>query len=337
MQKAIENLAKFPRLRFGFYPTPLQELPRLREELGENCPRIFIKRDDWTGFGFGGNKIRKQEYLFAKLLADGVKTVITTGGERSNHARMTAAVCAKLGLNCVLILDRKPRPKRTENLQPATNFIEALYGAEVYIVDSIAERKAKAKEIFENLNNSGEKVYQIPLGGASAISTIGFVSAMRELSEQIQLNNIKFDHLFFSSSTAGTHAGMLIGAELFELEKLKIVGISPEPNAETEIISEIEKLLKETGELLEIETDDLIEKIEIIDSYAGKDYCIETEEAEKTFKLLARTEAVLLDSVYTAKAFAGLIDWIEKRKLTAKNNVLFWHTGGQLTQFYVPM
>jgi D-cysteine desulfhydrase len=337
MQKAIENLAKFPRLRFGFYPTPLQELPRLREELGENCPRIFIKRDDWTGFGFGGNKIRKQEFLFSKLLADGVETVITTGGERSNHARMTAAVCAKLGLNCVLILDRKPRPIGTENLQPATNFIEALYGAEVYIVDSIAERNSKAKEIFENLNSSGEQVYQIPLGGAAAISTLGFVSAMRELSEQMQLNNIKFDHLFFSSSTAGTHAGMLIGAKLFCLENLRIVGISPEPNAETEIVSEIERILKETGELLEIENDDLTAKIEIIDSYAGKDYCIETEEAEKTFKLLARTEAVLLDSVYTAKAFAGLIDWIEKRKLTAKNNVLFWHTGGQLKQFYVPM
>jgi D-cysteine desulfhydrase family pyridoxal phosphate-dependent enzyme len=337
MQKAIENLEKFPRLNLGFYPTPLEELKNLREKIRANCPRIFIKRDDWTGFGFGGNKIRKQEYLFAKLLADGVKTVITTGGERSNHARMTAAVCAKLGLNCVLVLDRKPRRVGTENLQTAANFVEELYGAEIHIVDSIAERNSKAKEIFENLNSSGEQVYQIPLGGAAAISTLGFVLAMRELSGQMQLNNIKFDHLFLSSSTGGTHAGMLIGAKLFGFDGLKIIGISPEPDSKADIVSEVERLVQETGELLEIENDDLTAKIEIIDSYAGKDYCIETEEAEKTLRFLAETEAVLLDSVYTAKAFAGLIDWIEKRKLKAKNKVLFWHTGGQLTQFYVSL
>lgn len=334
MQNAIENLAKFPRLRLGFYPTPLQELPRLRESLGENCPRIFIKRDDWTGFGFGGNKIRKQEFLFAKLLSEGIETVITTGGERSNHARMTAFVCAKLGINCVLVLDRKPRPKDTENLQTAANFVENLLGAEVHIVDSIAERNAKSAEIFENLKQSGETVYEIPLGGASAISTLGFVSAMQELSEQMKVQNLEFDHLFFSSSTAGTHAGMLIGAKLFGLENLRIIGISPEPNAKVEIVGEIEKLLTETGELLEIENEDLLGKIEISDEYAGEDYCIETADATDAFKLLAKTEAVILDSVYTAKAFAGLIDWIEKGKLNAKNNVLFWHTGGQLTQFY---
>lgn len=334
MQKVIENLAKFPRLRFGFYPTPLQELPRLREELGENCPQIFIKRDDWTGFGFGGNKIRKQEFLFAKLLADGVETVITTGGERSNHARITAFVCAKLGLNCVLILDRKPLPIGTKNLTTAANFIEELLDAEVHIVESIAERKAKAKEIFDNLKRSGKKVFQIPLGGASAISTLGFVWAMRELFGQMKTQNLEFDHLFFSSSTAGTHAGMLLGAKIFGLENMRIIGISPEPTSKTEIASEVERLLKETGELLEIETNDLREKIEVFDEFAGEGYCIETDKANVAFKFLARMEGVILDSVYTAKAFAALVDWIEKGFLDKKNNVLFWHTGGQLAQFY---
>lgn len=334
-EKVIENLEKFPRLNLGFYPTPLEELPRLRLSLGKNCPRIFIKRDDFTGFGFGGNKIRKQEFLFAKLLAEGVEAVITTGGERSNHARMTAAVCAKLGLRCVLVLDRKPRPIGTENLRTATSFIEKLLGAEVYLVNSIEERKRKTAESFENLTQSGVKVYEIPLGGASSVSTLGFVSAMRELSEQIRVQKLKFDHLFFSSSTAGTHAGMLIGAKLFGLEKLKIIGISPEPNAKVEIISKVERLLEETGELLEFETDDLCSKIKVFDEYAGEGYCVETEEANKAFKLLAKNEAVILDLVYTAKAMAGLIDWIERGKLNANQNVLFWHTGGQITQFYV--
>ena len=136
-EKAVENLETFPRLDLGFYPTPLEEMPRLREKFGKNCPRLFIKRDDFTGFGFGGNKVRKLEFLFAKLINEGVETIVTTGGERSNHARMTAFVSAKLGLNCVLVLDKKPRPKGTENLTPAANYIENLLGAKVYPVDSI--------------------------------------------------------------------------------------------------------------------------------------------------------------------------------------------------------
>ncbi len=335
-EKVIENLKTFPRLNLGLYPTPLEEMPRLREKLGKNCPRLFIKRDDFTGFGFGGNKIRKLEFLFAKLLDDGIETVITTGGERSNHARLTAFVCAKLGLNCVLVLDRKPRPIGMENLKTAAAFLENLLGAEVHLVDSISARKAQAAKIFENLKQSGVKVYEIPLGGATAISTLGFVLAMRELAEQIKEQKLEFDHLFFSSSTGGTHAGMQLGAKLYGLEKLKIIGISPEPNAGTEIVSEIERLLKETGELLKMKTNEMCSKIQVFDEYAGKGYCLETAEATEAFKILAKTEAVLLDSVYTAKAMAGLIDWIQKGKLNEKNNVLFWHTGGPLTQFYVP-
>lgn len=337
MQKAIQNLEKFPLLNLGFYPTPLEEMAGIRKSLGKNCPRLFIKHDDWTGFGFGGNKIRKQEYLFAELHKKGIETVLTTGGDRSNHARITAAVCAKLGIKCVLVLDKKKRPIGTEQLKPAATFIEDLYGAEIYLVDSIEERKRKAAEIFDNLQCKGEKIFEIPLGGATAVSTLGFVSAMQELSLQMKEQKLEFDYLFFSSSTGGTHAGMLIGAKLFGLEKLKIIGISPEPNSREEIISEVEKLLNQTGKLLEFETEDLKDKIEVFDEYAGVDYCVETEKAEGIFKHLARTEGIILDSVYTAKAFAALVDWIEKGKLTAKNKMLFWHTGGQLTQFFVPL
>lgn len=337
MQKAIENLERFPRMDLGFYPTPLDEMPRIRHVLGKNCPQLFIKRDDWTGFGFSGNKIRKQEFLFADLLNKGIETVLTTGGERSNHARMTAAVCAKLGIRCVLVLDKKMRPMGTEKLKPAANFIEDLYGAEIHLVDSVAERKSKAAEIFQNLKSKGERIFEIPLGGATAISTLGFVSAIQELTLQMKEQKLEFDHLFFSSSTGGTHAGILIGAKLFGLKNLRIIGISPEPNAKKEIISEVENLLIETGDLLKFETEDLKKKIEVFDEYAGKDYCVETEKAEGIFKHLARTDGIILDSVYTAKAFSALIDWIEKGKLRAKNKVLFWHTGGQLTQFFVPV
>lgn len=334
-QAAIGTLENFPRLRLGFFPTPLDEMPRLRARLGKNCPRIFIKRDDLSGFGFGGNKIRKLEYVFEKIKREGVKTVLTTGGERSNHARMTAFFCARLGMRCILVLDRKPRPAGAGNLKPAAVFLEKMLGAEVHIVDAIAERKAKATQIIAEHARRGEKIFEIPLGGALAVGALGFISAMGELAAQAKEKNVKFDRIIFSSSTAGTHAGMLAGKKLFGFENVKITGFAPEPET-AEIVSGVEKLLGEVGELLGFSTDDLRGEIEIVGDYAGEDYCVETAEAQNAFKLLARAEGVFLDSVYTAKAFAGLIDWIKSGRLKENENVLFWHTGGQLTQFYVP-
>ena len=263
--EAMENLNKFPRLRLGFYPTPVEELTRLRTLLGAKCPRLFIKRDDYTGFSFGGNKIRKLEFLLAQAVADDIDAVITTGGERSNHARMTAAVCAKLGIRCVLVLDRKPRPAGTEKLEPAPIFIEKLLGAEVHIVDSIAVRKKLASSLISEMKQQGLKVLEIPLGGAVSIAALGFVTAMRELAKQQQESAIEFDHVFFSSSTGGTHTGMLVGSKLFGLEKTKFIGISPEENAETEISLEVKRLTGEVRELLQISKDDLFERTEVYD------------------------------------------------------------------------
>lgn len=330
---AIARLEKFPRLPFGRFPTPIEEMPRLRATLGPDCPRLFIKRDDYSGFGFGGNKIRKLAYVFAQLQESGVKAIATTGGERSNHARMTAFVCARLGWRCVLVLDRKPRPVGTNDLKPAAVYLEQLLGAEVHIVDSIVERNAKAAELVAEIKQQGVKVFEIPLGGALAHGTLGFVTAMSEISAQMKILGVELDHIFFASSTAGTHAGMLVGKKLFDLDNLRIVGIAPEPNA-GEISGEVKRLLREAGELLGVSTRDLRDEIEICGEYAGEGYCLETAQANGALKLLARTEAVLLDPVYTAKAMTGLIDWIKNGRLTAKNNVLFWHTGGQLTMFY---
>lgn len=336
IENAVNRLDSFPYLKLGLYPTPLEELTRLRAELGENCPRIFIKRDDYTGFGFGGNKIRKLEFLFPKILAEGADVVITTGGERSNHARMTAAVCAKLGLRCVLVLDHKPRPIGAQKLRPAANYVEELYGAEVHLVDSIEERKRVAAKLAREIANEGKKIYEIPLGGAVNVGSLGFVLAMREIAAQASDLGVQFDTIVFSSSTAGTHAGMLIGAKLFGLETSRFLGMSPEPDAIEEITAEVMRLLREAGGLLQISTDELIDKIEINDEYAGDGYCVETSEADTALKLLARTEAVILDPVYTGKAMAGMLDLIEKRLLRKDSNVLFWHTGGQTTLFYTP-
>lgn len=331
----FEKLAAIPRLAFGFYPTPLEELKRLRARLGENCPRLFIKRDDYTGFAFGGNKIRKLEYVFARLINEGVEAVVTTGGERSNHARATAAFCARTGIECHLALDRKPRPAGAENLKPAAQFLEEMFGAKVYLTNGIAERNRLADELTEKLRRARKKIARIPLGGALPEGALGFVPAIEELKTQAADLQIAFDHLFFSSSTGGTHAGMILGKRLFDLENLRVVGIAPEPDA-AEVVAETKRLLREAGALINFPIADLREEIEITGEYAGAGYCVETAEAEAALKLLAETEGIILDSVYTAKAFAALLDWIQKGFLTRENNVLFWHTGGQPTLFYVP-
>src|SRR5262245_48146474 len=137
---------KIPHLNQGCYPTPLEELPRLREALGGR-PRIFIKRDDYTGAGFGGNKVRKLEYMLAQALADSAEAVITIGGEKSNHARVTAAMCARLGLRCILVLNKAASEGLSQDLKPASLFVDEIVGAEIHLVHSREERSRRAAEI----------------------------------------------------------------------------------------------------------------------------------------------------------------------------------------------
>ena len=267
------------------------------------------------------------------LREQGVETVVTTGGERSNHARITAFFCAALGIRCVLVLDRKPRPFGAVGHEPASVFLDELVGAEVHLTDSIAAREATAKGVASEMRLSGKRVSELPLGGALAEGALGFVDAMNELAEQQKELEINFDHLYFSSSTAGTHAGMLVGSRLFGIEGLKIVGIAPEQAGE-EIRHEVSRLVKETCELLGIEETPGENEIFLRDEFAGEGYCMETNNSAKAMELVGKMEGIVLDPVYTAKAMAGLLDDIRLGRLTNANNILFWHTGGQMTLFY---
>lgn len=332
-QTAIERLANFERLPLGFFPTPIEEMPRLRTALGTNCPRLFIKRDDYTGFGFGGNKVRILEFLLAQAVGEGVQAVITTGGDRSNHARQMAAFCARLGLRCILVLDRKPRPFGAETCKSANVFVSEMMGAEVHIAGSIDERKAWSREIADELTDKGIKVVEVPLGGALPQGTLGFITAMRELQTQCEKKSLKFNYIFVASSSACTQAGMLLGAKLFGFEKIKIVGVSPDDPSE-DIMGEVKRMLKATGDLLGVEVTSLLGDVAVLNEYSGEGYCFESSQAQAALKLVARIEGILLDPVYTAKAMAGLIDWIRKGQIGPTENVLFWHTGGQYTSFY---
>ena len=325
----MPTLDSFPRLRFGHYPTPIERLHRLEEALGPNCPTILIKRDDYTGAGFGGNKVRKLEYVLAQAVAEGAQVVITSGGVKSNHTRVTAAMCARLGLECHLVLnDAAVMP---DGLTPASLRLDQLFGAQIHRVATRAERSALVDELAEKLRGAGRKVAVVPLGASVPLGALGYVAAAKEAKEQIDAMKLKNpDYIFLSSSSGGTQAGLEVGCQLFGLNTT-IFGVSPD-DPSSSISPVIEKLIQGIGDLLEIEVG---ENAEVLDAYIGDGYGAPSAAGDEATKLLARTEGIILDPVYTAKAMAALIGEIRSRDIWCYT-LLFWHTGGQLAHFYAP-
>ncbi len=334
MQAASDRLHAIPRLSFGHYPTPIEELPRLREalvrEVGiRKVPRIFIKRDDYTGPGFGGNKVRKLEYVLAQALADSTEVAITCGGLKSNHARVTAAMCARLGLRCILVLNE---PAYELTLKPASLRADELYGAEIHRVRNRDERNSTMEAIAARLRSEGKNVIVIPLGASIPLGALGFVRAVEETKAQFDAMGIDPDWTYLSSSSGGTQAGLEAGSQIFDVP-LTLIGVSPDDPASS-ISPEIEKIIRGVGELLGLPAGTLVEESIVLDKYVGPGYGIDSPESVAAIELLARTEGIFLDPVYTAKAMAGLIDEIRYGGLASCDTVLFWHTGGQLALFY---
>jgi D-cysteine desulfhydrase family pyridoxal phosphate-dependent enzyme len=330
IEQAIERFNAIPHLNYGVFPTPIEEAPRFRQALGGGAPRVFIKRDDYTGPGFGGNKVRKLEYVLAKAVADGVEVAVTSGGLKSNHARVTAAMCARIGLRCVLVLNSAA--VTYEGLKPASLAVDELLGAEVVRVASREERATMVESVAESLRGEGKKVAVIPIGASIPLGALGFVRAVEETKSRLEAIDTRIDYVFHSSSSGGTQAGIVAGCQLFDWRGVKVVGVSPDdPSAS--ISAEVGKIIRGVGEALGAQ---LSEDVTVLDDYVGAGYGVPSAQGDEAIELLARTEGVILDPVYTAKAMAALIDWVRKGKLTENDNVMFWHTGGQLALFYVP-
>ena len=330
IERAIGRFNSIPHLNYGVYPTPIEEASRFREALGAAAPRVFIKRDDYAGPGFGGNKVRKLEYVLAKAVADGVEVAITSGGLKSNHARVTAAMCARIGLRCVLILNSAA--VTYEGLKPASLAVDELLGAEVVRVGSREERATTVESVAESLRGKGKKVAVIPIGASIPLGALGFVRAVEETKSRLEAIDTRIDYVFHSSSSGGTQAGIVAGCQLFDWRGVKVVGVSPDDPAAS-ISAEVGKIIRGVGEALGAQ---LSEDVTVLDDYVGAGYGVPSAQGDEAIELLARTEGVILDPVYTAKAMAALIDWVRKGKLTENDNVMFWHTGGQLALFYVP-
>ncbi|MGE0882752.1 MAG: D-cysteine desulfhydrase family protein [Blastocatellales bacterium] len=330
-EEAKDRLTAVLCLSFGHYPTPIEELPRFRDALireigSQKVPHLFIKRDDYTGPGFGGNKVRKLEYVLARALADGADAAITCGGLKSNHARVTAAMCARLGLRCILVLNE---PAELPALIPASLKVDEMLGAEIHRVKHRDERKPTMEAIAARLRGDGKTPVIIPLGASIPLGALGFVRAVEEAAAQLAEMNLRLNYVFHSTSSGGTQAGLIAGHQLFNLSD-KIIGISADDSSAS-ISSEVASIIRGIGEMLDVELD---ENATVFDEYIGAGYGLDTPESLAAIELLARTEGLFLDPVYTAKAMAGLIDRIRQGLFDENDNVLFWHTGGQLALFY---
>lgn len=301
-------------------PTPLYQMQRLEQYLKVK-PKLFVKRDDLTGVGMGGNKVRKLSFILADALAKKADTVITCGGVQSNHCRQTALWAAALGLECHLILTGDEPPLYQGNL-----LIDNLAGAKLHFIGTQKEAPPQMELLAEQLTAAGRKPYQIPLGGSNHIGVLGYKSAAQEIAAQGKGMRVLFDDLVLATGSGGTQAGLILGVEEC-LSKATVHGVSVS-REQGEMIERIEKLLNDSQDLAKNKKPSIRKKISVFDGYIGEGYAKVTSAGLEAIKLFSSLEGIILDPVYTGKAAAGFLDLLQKGFFDNSENVLFIHTGG---------
>ena len=325
-----KTLNEFPRLGLAHLPTPLVEMHRLREALraqdGRDVPRLFIKRDDCTGLATGGNKTRKLEYLLGEALAQGCNTVVTTGALQSNHARQTAAAAAAAGLSCILVLfDSVPYAGRAYR-KSGNLLLDRILGAEVRVEPADADAGHVFGELFKEIESNGGKSYFVPVGGSSPTGSLGYARAYLELADQAQALDFRKTVLVHASSSGGTQAGLVAGAQL-RGSGPAVAGINVYRQDTAAMAEGIHALACKTAALLDAFTPPA-GSIDLDGNYLGAGYGLPTPGMREAVELVARTEGVLLDPVYTGKGMAGLIGQIMSGKYAEIEAAIFLHTGG---------
>ena len=311
-----------PRLRFAHLPTPIESMQRLSAEL--KGPHFFIKRDDQTGLAFGGNKARKLEFIVAEAQAQGAHTLVTVGGIQSNHCRQTAALAARYGFKCKLVLSGMDASMEGGNL-----LLDRLFGAEIYIT-SRDERDRAMRQIFDASWAAGERPYLIPLGASSATGALGYAAAIDEMLAQ----EIQPDWIVVASSSAGTQAGMILGARRAGYTG-RILGISIDHSA-ADLKSRVAGLATEASERLGERIDFDPDEVDVNDQFLGKGYAVMGEPEREAIRLFGRLEGQVIGPVYTGRAAAGMIHLTRAGFFKETDTVLFWHTGDGPTLFSEP-
>ena len=306
----MKSLDSFPRVSLGIFPTPIQKLENISRLLHTN---VYVKRDDLTGLGLGGNKVRKLEFLLADAKAQGAEVVFTTGGAQSNHAMLTAAAAGKLGLQAILLLKQRGVTDCVGNL-----LLERIMGTDVRFIDTddYADIYAEMDRVGAAL---GRPYYKIPCGGSNPLGTLGYVACAREIAEQ----GMTFDHIVCAEGSGGTMAGMALGAKLF-LPGARVHGMMVDREPFDEITP---ALMKAAAELLEAEVE-ITPADYLLRDVCGAGYAIPSEEGNAAVSLMAEQEGLFLDPVYTGKAFGGLLALAKEGAFRPEDKVLFLHSGG---------
>ena len=306
----MKTTQDFDRISIGVFPTPVQKLDNVSRLLGT---QVYVKRDDLTGLGLGGNKVRKLEYLLADAKAQGAEVVFTTGGAQSNHAMLTAAAARKLGMMPILILKKRGVTARQGN-----QLLEHLMGVDVRFMDTddYADIYAEMDRVGKAL---GRPYYKIPCGGSNALGTLGYVDCAREIRDQ----GLHFDHLICAEGSGGTMAGLALGAKLY-LPGTRVTGMMVDSDPFEEITV---RLMREAAALLDADVQVSAEDFDLRD-LCGPGYAIPSQEGNAAVAMMAENEGLFLDPVYTGKAFAGLIAMAREGAFKPTDHVLFLHSGG---------
>jgi D-cysteine desulfhydrase family pyridoxal phosphate-dependent enzyme len=312
-----------PKIQLGHWPTPLEPMLRINEM--HKGPELWVKRDDCTGLAFGGNKTRKLEYLLADAQLRGATTLLTAGGVQSNHARQTAAAAARVGLGCELFLEQVEGISEADYSHSGNLLLDQLLGARLHRLPAGQDLDAAMALRAQTLSTSGQVPYVMPVGGSNAIGAMGYVDCGLELAQQLQQYQLSFDAIVLATGSAGTQAGLLAGLALAGID-IPVLGVTVSRSSD-EQCQKVLALLHEVQGLLE--QSELHENHVIcFDKYYGSAYGDPTPQMVEAVRLAASLEGLLLDPVYSGKAFAGLLDLVRHGYFDTSERVLFLHTGG---------
>ncbi len=319
MSPMFESL---PRERLAYLPTPLHRMRNLGASLG--IDDLWIKRDDLTGVGGGGNKSRKLEFIVADAKEKEADTLVTVGATQSNHCRQTAAVAAITGMRCVLLLSGQESDVLTGNI-----LLSKLFGAELKFFpdDSIADLDGRMETVINTLEELGFRPYAIPLGASMPLGVIAYADAVLELRDQMENWDFEPDRIIVAASTGSTLAGLILGADIAALDA-EIIGISVLSDGRTlqdRVAGLIDRTVKQYPQFFNAPK----RKIQVDDRFLDEGYGVLTEGCKSAIEIFAKMEGIVLDPVYTGKAGLSLVRMALSGEIAHDTRTLFWHTGGE--------
>jgi len=329
-RKAVfaQKLACFPRLGLADLPTPLEPLKRLSAFL--DGPRLWVKREDASGLGFGGNKLRKLDYVLHEAIASGADTIVSGGVVQSNSQRQVAAVAAKLGLDCHLaVYHGRLEPPTSEYTTSGNAFLNRLFGAQLHDVPWTGDRNAAIRNLVHQLEGVGRKPFFVPYGVSNELGAVAYATTIVEIAAQVAERDFEPSGIVHGTGSAGTQAGLVVGAAVV-MPQARVVGIDIDAEPER-VRTDVIKYARLAAARLNVPFDEAT--VEVVAGHAGPAYGVPHQATIEAIRLAGRLEGLALDPVYSGKGLAGLIALIRDGRWQKGDDIIFIHTGGSPALF----